>query len=59
MKERSNASVLSADQITNLFNVAGFGVGIGEWRPQKNGSFGRLHVEVEAEATGVVDELAS
>lgn len=40
-----NASVLSAEQIVNLFNVAGFGVGIGEWRPQKNGSFGRFHVE--------------
>lgn len=41
---RYNASVLSADQIFNLFNVAGFGVGIGEWRPQRNGSFGRFHV---------------
>jgi hypothetical protein len=56
---RYNASVLFADQITNLFNVAGFGVGIGEWRPQKNCSFGRFHVEVDAESTGVVEELAS
>lgn len=39
-----NASVMSAEQIVNLFNVAGFGVGIGEWRPQKNGSYGRFHV---------------
>lgn len=39
-----NASVFSAEQIFNLFNVAGFGVGIGEWRPQRNGSFGRFHV---------------
>jgi hypothetical protein len=43
-----NASVLSAEQIVNLFNAAGFGVGIGEWRPQKNGSFGRFHVANEA-----------
>lgn len=42
-----NAAVLSAEQIVNLFNAAGFGVGIGEWRPQKNGSFGRFHVEAE------------
>jgi len=40
-----NASVLSSEQIVNLFNLAGFGVGVGEWRPQKNGSFGRFHVE--------------
>lgn len=39
-----NAAVLSAEQIVNLFNTAGFGVGIGEWRPQKNGSYGRFHV---------------
>lgn len=41
-----NADVLSAEQIINIFNLAGFGVGIGEWRPQKNGSYGRFHVEI-------------
>lgn len=39
-----NASVLSADQIVNLFNIAGFAIGVGEWRPQKNGSMGMFHV---------------
>ncbi|ALC12472.1 hypothetical protein [Sphingopyxis sp. 113P3] len=39
-----NASVISAEQIANLLNAAGFGVGIGEWRPEKNGSYGRFHV---------------
>lgn len=39
-----NAAVISAEQIANLLNAAGFGVGIGEWRPEKNGSFGRFHV---------------
>lgn len=39
-----NSSVLSAEQIVNLFNTAGFGVGIGEWRPQRNGQYGRFHV---------------
>jgi hypothetical protein len=42
---RFNANVISAEQVINLFNVAGFGVGIGDWRPQKSGSFGMFHVE--------------
>ena len=43
-----NASVLTPEQIINLFNTGGFGVGIGEHRPQKNGSWGRFHVEEKA-----------
>lgn len=39
-----NGAALSAEQIVNLFNIAGFGVGVGEWRPEKNGSYGRFHV---------------
>lgn len=41
---RYNANVLSPEQMLNLFNVAGFAVGVGEWRPQKDGSFGMFHV---------------
>jgi len=41
---RYNANVLSAEQIVNLFETAGFGIGIGEWRPQRNGQNGRFHV---------------
>lgn len=44
-----NAGALSAAQIINLFNVAGFGVGVGEWRPSRDGSYGRFHVAVEGE----------
>lgn len=47
---RYNASVLSAEQVINLFNTAGFAIGVGEWRPQKDGSFGMFHVESAAEA---------
>lgn len=43
---RFNENVLSPSQIVNLFNVAGFGVGIGEWRPEKDGSYGMFHVEL-------------
>jgi hypothetical protein len=39
-----NGAALSLEQIVNLFNIAGFGVGIGEWRPEKDGSYGRFHV---------------
>lgn len=46
---RYNANLFSAAQIINLFNTAGFGIGVGEWRPQKNGSFGMFHVATEGE----------
>jgi len=39
-----NADLLSGEQILNLLNVAGFGVGIGEWRPERNGQHGIFHV---------------
>jgi hypothetical protein len=44
-----NANVLSAEQIANLFNTAGFGVGVGEWRPEKDGQNGRFHVATAEE----------
>lgn len=42
---RYNANVLSLEQIVNLFSTAGFAIGVGEWRPQKDGSYGMFHVE--------------
>lgn len=46
---RYNTNVLSLDQIVNLFNTAGFALGVGEWRPQKDGSFGMYHVATAEE----------
>lgn len=45
-----NPLALSLEQIVNLFDHAGFGVGVGEWRPEKNGQFGRFRVAMEASA---------
>ena len=39
-----NARAISAEQIVGLVNIAGFGVGIGENRPEKGGSWGMFHV---------------
>ena len=46
---RFNGSLLSTAQILNLFNYAGFGCGIGEWRPERDGENGMFHVATEAE----------
>lgn len=44
---RYNANVLSEAQILNLLNVAGFAVGVGEWRPERDGQYGMFHVATE------------
>jgi len=41
---RYNKSVLSLEELVNLYNIAGFAVGIGDWRPEKNGSNGQYRV---------------
>lgn len=42
---RFNSGVISIDQLATLFNVGGFSIGVGEWRPQKDGSNGMFHVK--------------
>ncbi len=43
LKLRYNARVLTGEQVINLFNTAGFAVGVGEWRPERNGMHGMFH----------------
>jgi hypothetical protein len=37
---------MTLEQIINVINAGGYSVGLGEWRPEKDGDFGRYHVEV-------------
>lgn len=39
-----DADLLQPQDIVNLVDRAGFGVGIGEWRPEKGGEMGRFRV---------------
>lgn len=57
IRVRFNANVLSAEQIVNLFNTAGFGVGVGEWRMERDGQAGCFHVAQEGELDKLLDDL--
>jgi hypothetical protein len=46
---RYNARVLSDEQLIALLNLAGFAVGVGEWRPERDGQFGLFHVALKHE----------
>ena len=37
---------LTIEQIINCINAGGYSVGIGEWRPERDGDNGRFHVEL-------------
>ena len=37
-----NATMIGEAQILNLFQIAGFAIGIGAWRPECNGPFGQF-----------------
>lgn len=39
-----NANVISAEQVLSLIEAGGFGCGIGDWRPERDGIHGRFHV---------------
>ena len=39
-----NPRIITVEGIVNLLNTAGFHIGIGDWRPEKNGTHGMFHV---------------
>lgn len=41
---RYNSSLLSHQQLIKLIDVAGFAIGVGDWRPQKDGTYGTFEV---------------
>lgn len=44
--EYNASGSMSLDDILNCINAGGYAVGVGEWRPERDGSFGRFHVEI-------------
>lgn len=46
---RYNKAAISPDQIIALVNMGGFANGIGEWRPEKDGTHGTFHVACDGE----------
>jgi hypothetical protein len=54
VKVHYDANIISADQLVFLFVQAGFSVGLGEWRPQHNGSgsFGMFDVVTSKNGDG-------
>lgn len=44
-----NGNCVSAAQIAEIFETGGFGSGVGDWRPQKGGQYGRFHIAKKGE----------
>lgn len=45
MEFEIDAELMQVADLVNLIDRAGFGVGIGEWRPEKGGEYGRFEVD--------------
>ncbi len=40
-----NQNMITREQVLNLFNIAGFAVGLGAWRPECKGNFGQFRIK--------------
>ena len=49
IRVKFNPSVFSASEIVNMINIAGFSVGVGEYRAERDGDFGFFHVATDAD----------
>ena len=43
--EYNASGSMTLEQIMNCINAGGYTCGLGEWRPEKDGTFGKFHVE--------------
>jgi hypothetical protein len=61
LKIRVNIRSIAITQLASLFNLSGFAVGVGEWRPEKDGINGMYHVEPGENETDqdVLDAIAN
>lgn len=41
-----DSDLLNEQDVINLVNRAGFSVGVGEWRPERNGEYGRFELDL-------------
>lgn len=53
VKVEVNTAVMSAEQVVNLFSLAGFAVGVAEWRPERDGLFGRFRIATAGELEAI------
>lgn len=45
-----DADMISPDQLANLFQRAGYSVGVGDWRPERKGTSGRFSIAAQESA---------
>lgn len=45
-------NVITAEQLINIIELAGYAVGVGAWRPQCKGQFGRFEIKKTANHSG-------
>jgi hypothetical protein len=45
---RFNANTIQLDQVLNILDIAGFSVGIGDWRVDRKGTFGQFSVDYDS-----------
>lgn len=43
--EYNASGAMTLEQIMNCINAGGYTCGLGEWRPEKDGTFGKFHIE--------------
>ena len=47
--EYNEYGAYSLDEIFSFIQAGGYGVGIGEWRPEKScGTYGRFHIDIDS-----------